>query len=126
MDSTDSFDISRIPQAIVSAFGAEEIRKRISKYCLYYIAAHEYAHVVNKDCEPSASSSSIDEKEAKADQRACSMLKASLPFQHRSDPRQSPSEQYKHWKLEMATIPIVFDVAVTWCNKTFDRSTFHH
>lgn len=126
IDSTDSFDINRIPQAIVNAFGEAEIRKRISKYCIYYIAAHEYAHVINKDCEPSASSSIPDEKEAKADQKACSMLKAALPFQHRPDPRQSPYEQYKHWQLEMTTIPIVLNIALAWCNKTFDRSTFHH
>ena len=45
IDSTDSFDISRIPQAIVNAFGEAEVRKRVSKYCIYYIAAHEYAHI---------------------------------------------------------------------------------
>lgn len=126
IDSTDSFDISRIPQAIVNAFGEAEVRKRVSTYCIYYIAAHEYAHVINKDCEPAASSSIPDEKEANADQKACSMLKASLPFQHRPDPRQSPFEQYKRWQLEMAMIPFVLNVALAWCNKTFDRSTFHY
>ena len=55
-------------------------------YIIYFVVAHEYAHILNGDCSrPVSSPSDQEARESRADSRALSMVKQTIFFNNRAE-----------------------------------------
>lgn len=94
-DILKSWKISAELEGLLSAFGKEETYKQLLKIIIYFITAHEYAHVLLGHCDRSVQNKAdrvteTDEAriiaEKDANRRAVQMIKAAIPMEHRFPP----------------------------------------
>lgn len=125
MGTLDQIDIGGVPNEIITLLGEREVRCRIRKYIIYFIAAHEYAHVLNGDCDRAASMYSCGflnrTKEENADLRAKNMLSNALFLQYRNDPNEDRIRQTHKMLTNAISDKVLFEIACDWCNRAFGR-----
>lgn len=93
--------------SMISGFGREETYKQLLRMIIYFITAHEYAHILLGDCDQSAQykADMLTETEEmrtmmerNADSKAIQMIKVVIKLEHRFPP--SPPGEYE--KLQQA------------------------
>lgn len=110
----------KVPSEVAAAFSASEIESRLTRYALFYIGMHEYAHILNGDCErtenyrPTINFS--DKKEALADEKAKNALSRLLFMQYRPDGRSDLISRIREFSLNMKADPVLLDIACDWCD----------
>lgn len=125
MRSSDEIDLSSVPREAITLLGEREVRCRLRKYIIYFIAAHEYAHVLNGDCDHAESMYSCgyanQAKEENADLKAQNLLGNALFLQYRNDPNEDIIRQVQKMRINHVTDKVLFEVACNWCNHQFNR-----
>lgn len=99
----------------VEILGEDEVRNRLYRYMLYYITAHEYAHILNSDCDLTerSKSSTREQKERLADEQAYKMMKKILSMQYRCEQSNILAEMKKFY-MNAIIDQKIFDEAVKW------------
>ena len=117
--------INRVPPRCVSIIGESTVRSRLTKYALFYITAHEYAHILHGDCEQTTCYDSIcnftDNKEEHADSFARNMLSQILLMQYRPDIQSDVLSRIREFSINRTVDPILLNVACDWCDLYFSR-----
>lgn len=124
--SANILDINSLDlDKIVSIFGEDEVRNRLYRYSLYYVTAHEYAHILNRDCDSAVGEKFFDRKrkEESADEDAYKMMKKVLFMQYRPETDNILFEMQKMYVNTVADQKI-FNEASKWC-KNLLRYCFH-
>mgnify|MGYP000523818706 CR=1 FL=1 len=67
---------------LITRMGEDAYRKRLFRFAVYFMTAHEYAHILNGDCEQGRSEQ-VFNKETKADDKALELVFEIIPFQYR-------------------------------------------
>lgn len=86
------WNISSTMKSFVSAIGEDEFRKSLLRLTIYFITAHEYAHIFHGDCDRSIKNDKIlpeigsKDKEKRADEFAYQAIQKIIPFEHRFAP----------------------------------------
>ena len=114
-----------VPPQCVAILGEKEILQRLKKYAIFYIAAHEYAHIINGDCEEADCYQSTwdlrSRREAAADNFARSILKKVLLLQYRPDMSTSVFDRIREMQINRSADAILLDIACNWCDQYFVR-----
>ena len=117
--------IDKIPAHYIVTVGESIVRSRLKKYALFYIATHEYAHILHGDCEQESFYQStwnlIDKKEEKADNFAREMLSEVLLMQYRPDMQSDLLTRIREFTINRTIDPILLDTACDWCDQFFAR-----
>lgn len=120
-----STEIDKVPSQCVAILGEQEILHRLKKYAIFYITAHEYAHIINGDCEEAdwyqATWDLINKRETAADNIARSILKEVLLFQYRPDMRTSLFARIQEMQINRSVDELLLDLACSWCDQYFSR-----
>lgn len=120
-----STEIEIVPPQCVAILGENEIVQRLKKYAIFYIAAHEYAHIINGDCEEAdcyqATWDLISRREAAANNFARSILKKVLLLQYRPDMSTSLFDRIREMQINRSADAILLDIACNWCDQYFLR-----
>lgn len=123
--NTVSTEIDKVPPECVAVLGEKEIVHRLKKYAIFYIAAHEYAHIINGDCEEAdcyqATWDLLNRRETVADNFARSILKMVLLFQYRPDMRTSLFARIQEMHINRSADAVILDLACSWCDQYFSR-----
>lgn len=118
-------EIEKASPQYIELIGAWEVCARLRKYALFYITAHEYAHIINGDCKPSKfyqpTRSLICEREDAADNIAKQMLYKILPFQYRIDMNMDQISQYREMWNNCVIDRNLLDISCNWCDVHFSR-----
>ncbi|MBQ3092431.1 MAG: hypothetical protein IJC44_07885, partial [Clostridia bacterium] len=105
--------------------GEQEILYRLKKYAIFYITAHEYAHIINGDCEEAACYQTtwdlVNKRENAADNFARDVLKKVLLFQYRPDMSTSLLARIREMQINRSVDAILLDLACSWCDQYFSR-----
>lgn len=113
---TIDIDSLKLNQMII-ALGEDEIKNRIYRYALYFVAAHEYAHILNNDCDNSDVEIHIrEEREARADKYAYDMMRKVLFMQYRPENETILKAIQKNF-INAITDKKLFDIAYEWCRE---------
>ena len=120
-----STEIDKVPPQCLEILGEQEILYRLKKYAIFYITAHEYAHIINGDCEEAACYQTtwdlVNKRENAADNFARDVLKKVLLFQYRPDMSTSLFARIREMKINHSVDPILLDIACDWCDQHFLR-----
>ena len=89
--------------------------------------AHEYAHIINGDCENVDSYQDmwdlVNAREHKADCFARDVLNNVLPLQYRPDMSTNLSSRILDMRINYLVDSVLVDFACDWCDHYFSRST---
>lgn len=96
---------------------AEIDKTLLEKLVLYFIAAHEYAHILGGDCDIDANA----EQEAVANQKALQLMSEALFVRHRAYQDQPPQVQLAALLNAFCTDQQAFRYACTWCIQTLQK-----
>ena len=117
--------MATVPPQCVAAIGESAVRSRLTKYALFYITAHEYAHILHGDCEQSTSYKPIlnylTDREEKADAFAREMLVRILPFQYRPDMQANLLDRIQEFTVNRGIDPVLLRASCDWCDQYFSR-----
>lgn len=117
--------IDKVPAQYIATIGKQAAMLRLTRYALFYIATHEYAHILHGDCEQVTLYQStwnlIDKKEGNADSFARNMLSKLLLMQYRPDIQTDVLSQIHEFTINRTIDPILLDVACDWCDQFFSR-----
>lgn len=70
-----------------------EDKEILLRFVIFFITAHEYAHILHGDCEKESS-----DKEKKADEKAIELVKQIIPFLYRTHPKpEDRIEEYGYY-----------------------------
>lgn len=122
---TVSAEMDKVPPQCVETLGEQEILSRLKKYAIFYITAHEYAHIINGDCEKAycyqATWDLVNKRENAADSFAKNILKKVLLFQYRPDMSTSLLARIRVMQINRSADAILLDLACSWCDQHFSR-----
>lgn len=115
----------KVPIHHVATVGESAIMLRLKRYALFYIATHEYAHILHGDCEQATNFQTtlnlVDRKEKLADSFAREMLSKLLLMQYRPDLQTDVLSQIREFNINRTIDPVLLDVACDWCDQFFYR-----
>lgn len=107
-DAVGTWEISQDLRPLIVRIGEDEVRCNLLRQVIFHITAHEYAHVINGDCDRSAQLSATDctivpeERRAieiNADKTARCIISQSLPFCYRFPP--APEGEHERHKAAL-------------------------
>ena len=114
-----------VPPHYVATIGESAVMDRLKRYALFYIATHEYAHILHGDCEQATIYQStwniVDRKEKLADTLARETLSKLLLMQYRPDMQNDVLSQIKEFEINRTIDPILLGIACDWCDQFFSR-----
>lgn len=117
--------INRVPPQHIATIGESAVRSRLTKYALFYITAHEYAHILHGDCEQTTfyqpTWSLVDNKEEHADSFAREMLSKLLLMQYRPNMQTDLLSRIREFSINRTADPILLNTACDWCDRYFSR-----
>lgn len=105
-DTVKNWRLSPDLSALVRLIGESEVRRNLLRQVIFYVTAHEYAHVINGDCDRSFqmrteglsfSSDEREEIERNANRLAKQLIHQALPFLYRFPP--APAGEYERMKI---------------------------
>ena len=115
----------KVPRRYMAAIGKATVASRLTRYALFYIATHEYAHILHGDCEQAeiyqSTCNFVDMKEALADSFAREMLSNLLFMQYRPDVRTDILSQIRECMINREIDPVLLNIACDWCDQFFSR-----
>ena len=115
-EKTRTVDINSLGlEKFVEILGEDEVRSRLYRYMLYYITAHEYAHILNSDCDLTEKSrnSTREQKEILADEQAYKMMKNILYTQYRCE-QSDILVEIKRIYTNVISDQKIFGIAAKW------------
>ena len=122
-----SEEIDKVPSQYIEMIGEQEVCRRLEKYAIFYITAHEYAHIINGDCVETVSYQDtfdfINRRESIADDFARNILKKLLIFQYRPDMSKSLVSHIREMHINQFVDSILLDISCDWCDQHFLRLT---
>lgn len=68
---------------IIKSLGEYEYKKYLLRFAIFFMTAHEYAHILNGDCDRAGNLENNLKKELLADEKAKQMVETMIPFQYR-------------------------------------------
>ena len=117
--------INNVSADVVSHLGESIVRSKIAKYALFYITAHEYAHVLHGDCEQVSNYQSkwnlVCNKEKNADDFARKILTEALIFQYRPNANRDFLTNFEEFNSYLVDDPVILNCACDWCDEFFSR-----
>jgi len=120
-----SREIEKVPSEYIESIGNQDVCRRLEKYAIFYITAHEYAHIINGDCKRTNCYQDtwdlINARENIADNFAKSVLNKVLLFQYRPDMNTDLLSRIREMKINHSGDTILLDLACKWCDQYFDR-----
>jgi hypothetical protein len=87
---------------LIGSLGEHEYRKRLFKFVVFFMTAHEYAHILNGDCNKSVVLKQDLEKEFRADKKAIQLVEEMIGFQYRLTPRPEDDMKMFQYYFEKA------------------------
>ena len=127
---SDIFDsvydcINQVNAEYIRIIGKDIIEQQLIKYSLFYITAHEYAHIINGDCKDGkhaqAECNLINKKEEQADLFAKELLGKVLFLQYRPNMMTSLFSRIKDMQINLTIDPHLLNIACKWCDEYFLR-----
>lgn len=94
-DAVKKWEVSEDVSVLIAKIGEPEIRRNLLRQVIYHITAHEYAHVINGDCDHAMqrqaqgfplASDERETREANAKKTANLLIYETLPWFHRPPP----------------------------------------
>lgn len=120
-------EINNVPLQYLKMIGEQEACRRLEKYAIFYITAHEYAHIINGDCMEAEHYQDtwdlINKRETAADNFARNTLKKILLFQYRPDMNTSLSSRVREMQINHSVDSILLEISCRWCDQYFLRLT---
>ena len=114
-----------VDEDIIRLLGIEEVERRLLKYAIFYVIAHEYAHIIRGDCMNSAVYQTdwnlFREKEHRADITAIQLITELLPYQYRPDPSQSIQMRIATFSINRQVDPRLLSAVCHWCDTALLR-----
>ena len=115
----------KVPIHHIATVGESEVMSRLKRYALFYIATHEYAHILHGDCEQATIFQStlnlVDRKERLADSFAREMLSKVFLMQYRHNMQTDVLSQIREFEINRTIDPVLLNVACDWCDQFFSR-----
>lgn len=117
--------INKVPPQHIATISESTVRSRLTKYALFYITAHEYAHILHGDCEQARfyqpTWNLVDNKEEHADSFARETLSKLLLMQYRPDMQTDLLSRIREFSINRTVDPILLNAACDWCDLYFSR-----
>lgn len=117
--------INKVPPQHVATIGESTVRLRLTKYALFYITAHEYAHILHGDCDQATfyqpTWNFVDNKEEHADSFAREILSKLLLMQYRPNMQANLLSRIQEFSINRIVDPILLNTACDWCDLYFSR-----
>lgn len=92
---------------LITRMGEDAYRKQLFRFIVYFMAAHEYAHILNGDCIKGKGE--VFNKEINADNKAEGLLEKIIPFQYRFENEFSVQLMKKFFETYAQDRLIVYD-----------------
>ena len=105
-DTVQNWRLSPNLSALIRLIGESEVRRNLLRQVIFYVTAHEYAHVLNGDCDRSfqmcteglsISSDEREDIERNANRHAKQLIHRALPFLYRFPP--VPSGEWERMNI---------------------------
>jgi len=102
-DEVKTWELSRDLSTLIAQIGEDEVRTHLLRQAIFFISAHEYAHIINGDCDRATQYDAEGRKltsaertaiESRADDTAKRIIAQSLPFIYRFPP--APEGEHEH------------------------------
>lgn len=107
-DTVKNWKLSENLSSLVILIGESEVRRNLLRQVIFYVTAHEYAHIINGDCDRSFqksteglsfSSYEREEIERNANRIAKQLLHQALPFLYRFPP--APTGEFERMDIAL-------------------------
>lgn len=94
-DAVENWEVSEDASSLIGQIGELEVRRNLLRQVIHLITAHEYAHVINEDCDDAKrrkalgipyTSGERETMEANAKRTASGLIHQALPWFHRFPP----------------------------------------
>lgn len=94
-DAAKTWELSSSLSTLIEHIGEEQARRHLLRQAIFFISAHEYAHIISDDCDRAAqlaaegrdvTPSEREAIEAQADRTAKQIIQQSLPWLYRFPP----------------------------------------
>jgi len=97
-----------------------ETKQLLEKFAIYYITAHEYAHILGGDCDHAATVQNAM-REVAANQAAKELMSQALFLRHRMKDGTSMQEQVTALLSAFRADQALFEYACNWCTQTLQK-----
>lgn len=118
-DSMTSRELEDLPAC------SAETKQLLEKFAIYYITAHEYAHILGGDCDSVGTVQNSLQEEA-ANQAAKELMESALFLRHRMKNGIRMQEQVHALLSALRADRTLFAYACNWCTKTMQNPPENH